>query len=222
MSHCSNCRRELPGLETLCQQCYEAQYEQVAYEKPWWRRLHLQPRFQRYNLTTFCFIFAAVFIALRFDFPYFHARHMKTTETSAFISTLIACVAFFLEAKGKSASIATNPNDFAGKVDWRSLILLAAGEITVGLVLYALFSHLPMYMQLLIAVVAFVILKLNYWSSANKKSVGSLLRGITGLAMALFGIASRVTRQDVWLTLMLVSLTLLAGLILLDGREDFT
>lgn len=37
MSHCSHCRCDLPGLETLCSKCYEARCSKLDQRKPWLR-----------------------------------------------------------------------------------------------------------------------------------------------------------------------------------------
>jgi len=34
MPHCSDCRRELPGFETLCSKCYDARYARMGHPKP--------------------------------------------------------------------------------------------------------------------------------------------------------------------------------------------
>jgi hypothetical protein len=60
MSRCPYCHRELPGLETLCQQCFEKGYEQVAHPRPWWQR-H-RPRLTLHSLYAFLFVFAYGYI----------------------------------------------------------------------------------------------------------------------------------------------------------------
>jgi hypothetical protein len=58
VSQCPYCRRELPGFETLCQDCFEAGYDQVLHPIPWWRRMRLT-----YNsLYVFLFVFFYVLI----------------------------------------------------------------------------------------------------------------------------------------------------------------
>ncbi len=58
VSQCPYCRRELPGFETLCQNCFEEGYDQVLHPIPWWRRMRLT-----YNsLYVFLFVFFYVFI----------------------------------------------------------------------------------------------------------------------------------------------------------------
>jgi hypothetical protein len=101
MPRCPYCRRDLPGLETTCQNCFQAGYDRLVHPQSWWQRLgfHPRPRLARNNLFGFCFLLVFFFVRLRFDFPYLHARHMKTTATSLVVSTLIACVAFFYEGK---------------------------------------------------------------------------------------------------------------------------
>jgi multisubunit Na+/H+ antiporter MnhC subunit len=64
MSRCPYCHRELPGFETLCQRCFEAQYSQVA--TPWWQRRQLwHPPMLTPDLLQL-FVFAFVYTLLVF------------------------------------------------------------------------------------------------------------------------------------------------------------
>jgi len=62
MSRCPYCHRELPGLETLCQQCFEKGYEHIAHPRPWWQR-H-RPRLTIRSLYVFLFVFIYGYILL--------------------------------------------------------------------------------------------------------------------------------------------------------------
>jgi len=63
MSRCPCCRRELPGVETLCDQCFRAGYDRVTHPQPWWHRL--RPRFARGNFAAFSAIFVQGFLKPR-------------------------------------------------------------------------------------------------------------------------------------------------------------
>ncbi len=124
MSRCSYCRCELPGLETLCQQCFEAGCDRIAHPKQWWQRFQLRPQFTRDNFIGFSLLFTVSFASLRFDFPYFHARHMWNTETSALIATLIGCLAFFHHGGDKSEVGPTRAKKFDQRMNWKRFALL--------------------------------------------------------------------------------------------------
>ena len=219
MPRCSNCRRELPGLETLCQECFESGYDRLVHPKPWWRRLQL--RLTLGNLFGFCLLFVLSFAILRFDFPEFHANHKKTTETSAVISILVACVAFFYEDKGKSKSTSMPAKSVEGAFDWGRFLLLGAGELLVGVVLYALFRFTPMAVQVIFGLMSWIIVRIDIYDSKRTNSMGYRLCTVTAVPSTFCLIAWRITDRDVWMTLMLVCCTLMAGLIVLDRWEDF-
>jgi len=221
MSRCSYCHRELAGLETLCQQCFEAQYDQLSHPKPRWQRFQLRPQFTRDNFIGFALLFTVSFASLRFDFPYFHARHMRTTETSALISTLIACVAFFHQGRDKSQIVAAPSNVPEHKMDWRRFTLLVVAEAVVGLFLYALFTFIPVALQVLITVASWVIVAIETWTFPKNKSLGSLLSAITSAAVFLCWLAWRITYEQVWSRVELVGVCLMAGLIFLDRRQEW-
>ncbi len=221
MSYCSCCRRDLPGLETLCQQCFEAGCDRLAHSKPWWQRFQLWPQFTWDNFIGFSLLFAIVFVSLRFDFPYFHPRHMRTTETSALMSTLFACTAFFHRPKGKSQVVAARLNTFEYKTNWRRFSLLVAAEAIAGLFLYTLFTFIPVGLQMLITVAGWVIVEIEIWTFPKNRSLGSVLSAITGVAGFLCLLAWRITHREVWSRLGLVGGCLIAGLILLDRRQEW-
>jgi hypothetical protein len=97
VSRCVYCHHELPGSETLCRECFEAGYHRLLHPRPWWRQV--RPRLNRSNALGFLVLFVFCFILLRFDFPQFHSRHMKTAGASAVIAALIACTSFFHEGR---------------------------------------------------------------------------------------------------------------------------
>ena len=60
MSRCPYCHRELPGLETLCQECFEKGYERIWHPKPWWQRHRL--RLTHHSLYAFLFGFTYAYV----------------------------------------------------------------------------------------------------------------------------------------------------------------
>jgi len=81
MSRCPYCRRELPGFETICQQCFEAGYERIAHPTPWWRRIRLTPN----SLYAFLFVFGYVYLLGRID-----RDHQPGLAGLAIVSFLLA------------------------------------------------------------------------------------------------------------------------------------
>jgi hypothetical protein len=219
VSRCSYCHRELPGLETLRQQCFAAQYDQLLYPKPSGQRVQLRPKFTRDNLIGFFLLFTFVFASLRFDLPYFHARHMRTTETSALISILIACLAFFHQGGGKERVAPSSIFEY--KMNWRRFALLVVAEAVVGLFLYALFTFIPVELQVLISMACWVIVRIERWTFPKNKSLASLLCAVTGVAVFLCWLAWRITHEQVWSSLGFVGVCLMAGLIFLDRRQEW-
>ena len=191
----------------------------MVHPKPWWHRL--RPRLTRGNAFGFCFLFILCFAMLRFDFPHFHARHRRTTETSTAISTLIACGAFFREDKGKSESAIVRPQSSVRPFEWGHFMLLGAGELMAGVLLYAVFTFTPMAVQVSFGFVSGVIAQIDIFDPKRTKSLGSLWCAITGAPLLLCLIVWRMTDQASWLTAMLVCGTLMAGLTILDRLEDF-
>src|SRR5580658_5347680 len=99
MSRCLNCRRALPDSQTLCRKCYEDRYAHLGESNAWWKRLKKLPRLTRVNISGFLLWSVCAFIMWRFDFPYFHPRHMLTTPTSAWLALLLATVAFLVQGE---------------------------------------------------------------------------------------------------------------------------
>jgi hypothetical protein len=217
MPRCSNCDRELPGFETLCQQCFEAGYDRLAHPKPWWQRFQLRPQFARDNFIGFFLLFALAFVRLRFDL---------TTETSALISSLFACVAFFHEGRAKSQSIVASSSSGTrnlgdGRPAYARLLLMILGEAIAGTLLYGCFTVIPLALQMLITIGSWAVVWIEIGTFPKNKSIGSLLSALTGVATFCCGIAWRVTDQEVWSRLMLVGGCLMAALIFLDRRQEW-
>ncbi len=58
MSRCQYCRCEVPGLVTLCDECFEKGCDRIAHPTSWWQRFRLT-----YNsLCVFLFVFIYVYI----------------------------------------------------------------------------------------------------------------------------------------------------------------
>jgi hypothetical protein len=98
---------------------------------------------------------------------------------------------------------------------------LIVGWATAGVLLYALFTALPVEVMAIIAMVAWAIVRLDTVSRKNK-SVASLLCPITYLLTAVCAVVLRFTHwhDHVLVRLIFVGLCLGAGLILLDRRAD--
>jgi len=221
MSHSSYCHRDLPGLETLCQQCFEAGYDHVVHPKSWRQRFQLRPRFTQDNFIGFLIFFLFFFVMFRFDFPYCHVRHMWTARSSGLFSALMACVAFFYEGRERLPSSATPSGSIGREIYWRRLSVMVAAEVAVGLMFYGLFTFLPLAVEVIFALIAGVIIQYDIIFPNPKKSLGSLLGMITAVPGTACLIAWSVTDRDIWLRLMVVGLSLSATLIVLDRREDF-
>jgi hypothetical protein len=227
MSRCCYCQRELPGLETLCQACFDAGYDRVVHPKPWWQRVQLRPRFTRANVIGFFVSLALAFVLLRFDFPYFRAHRMWNTGPSALLSILIASFAFFYQARLRSAVVATHANSLAGanslkpKLNLRKLVLLVVIEAAAGLLLCSLFMFVPLAVQILIAGASCVIVEFENMTFPKNRSLGSFLCGLTALASVCCAVAWRVTGQELWSRWMVVGVCLMAGLVFLDRRQEW-
>lgn len=223
MPYCSYCHRELPGLETRCQQCLEAGSDWLAHPKPWWQRFRLRPRFARDNFIGFSFLFTFAFVKLRFDFPYLHTGHMRTTETSVLIATLFACLAFLHEGGGKSESVVASLRSGLafGRSSYVRLLIMILGEAIVGTLLYGLFTVIPLALQALITIAAWAVVWIENVTFPKNKSVGSLLGALTGVASFCCGIAWSITDQEVWSRLALIGACLMAILIFLDRRQEW-
>ena len=93
MSRCPYCRSELPGLQTLCQKCWEKQSASPASAKPWLPKG--LPRLTQGNLWAFVSLFAFGFLAWRFDFPYFH--YPVSTTNSAWLALAFASISVYMQ-----------------------------------------------------------------------------------------------------------------------------
>lgn len=87
MSRCPYCRRELPGFETICQQCLEAGYQRIAHPKTWSQRLRVKD-----SLGVFLFVFAYAYIVGQIN----RDHHPKMTGL-ALLALILAAFLVFLE-----------------------------------------------------------------------------------------------------------------------------
>jgi hypothetical protein len=112
-----------------------------------------------------------------------------------------------------------NLND--GRAAYVRFLLLLLGEAIAGVFLYAVFTFMPMFVQLIIVLTGFVILDNDIIFHPQKnKSLASLLCAITAIPAFSCGVAWRITHEDVWSRLMLTGACLMAALIFLDRRAD--
>jgi hypothetical protein len=213
MPRCSCCGRELPGFETTCRECFEARYENFVRPKPWWHRL--LPRFERGNLVGSCALFVLSFAIMRFDFPY--GDNPASTENSLALSVVIACTAFFHQGRKRPNS---QPSaDGEGRTDWGRLALMAAIELMAGAVIFFSFTYLPKAVAGGIALLGIMGILIDITDPIRTRSLGCLLRRITGAGAAFCLLAWRVSGQELWENLALTGFILIAGLSSLDRWE---
>jgi hypothetical protein len=93
MSQCPYCRRELPGFESVCKNCFDAGYEQVLHPKPWWQRRQLwhRPRLSRNCVFVFLMVFTFMFLDIRVDWVFPHTNKEATlwALAAASVSALV-------------------------------------------------------------------------------------------------------------------------------------
>ena len=108
-----------------------------------------------------------------------------------------------------------------GQSIYARLALLIVGWATAGVLLYALSTALPVEVLVIIAIVAWAIVRLDTVSPKNK-SLASLLGWITCLLTAVCAVVLRFTHWHDYILgrLIFVGVCLGAGLILLDRRAD--
>jgi hypothetical protein len=106
MPHCPHCRTELPGSETLCQECFEKGYDQVAHPKPWWQRRVLwhRPILTRNIVFASLFLFVIASLRGRASFAYGTFDSRRTITTSDLIALVLALVFAFVESTRKDSS----------------------------------------------------------------------------------------------------------------------
>jgi hypothetical protein len=98
---------------------------------------------------------------------------------------------------------------------------LLLGEAIVGVFLYAVFTFMPMAVQIVITLTALVVIENDIIFHPKKnKSLASLLCGVTAIPAFSCGVAWRITHEDVWSKLSLTGGCLMAALIFLDRRAD--
>jgi cytochrome b561 len=117
----------------------------------------------------------------------------------------------------------SSENHIEGQSIYARFALLIVGWATAGVLLYILSTVLPVEVLVIVAFVAWAIVRLDTVSRKNK-SLASLLCWITCLLTAVCAVALRITHwhwHDYVLgRLMFVGVCLGAGLILLDRRAD--
>jgi hypothetical protein len=221
MPRCAYCGRDLPGFETTCQECFEARSESVVHPEPWWHRL--RPRMTRENLLGFGVLFVFSFAMLRFDFPWFHPVHQRATDTSLAISTVFACIAFFHQGKNKPKTKVEQTLNGGANVkvrpDWSRLAAMAGIELIAGAILFAAFTYLPKAAVGCVVLLGIIITQIDIVDPIRTKSLGTLLRWITGIPTALCFLMWRITDAATWENLALTCFMLFAGLLFLDRRE---
>ena len=88
MSKCPYCRTELPGLQTLCQECWEKRSASPDPPRPWPPRS--LPRLTKGNIFGFLFVFGYAFLRWRFT-----SYHPPTTLNSALIALVFASIGIY-------------------------------------------------------------------------------------------------------------------------------
>lgn len=100
-------------------------------------------------------------------------------------------------------------------------LLLLFGEAIAGVFLYAVFTFMPVAVQIVPTLTSWaVIANDNIFHPQKNKSLGSLLCAITAILFVACGVVWRMNHKDLWWRLTLTGACLTAGLILLDRRAD--
>ncbi len=201
-------------METLCDQCFRAEYDRVTHPRPWWHRL--RPSFERANFAAFSAMFFLGFAIWRFDLPLLRARRMNSTDTSLIAAALMACMAFFIDTKGTSSA----PPPVEASFDWPRFLQLAAGEVVLGALLYAVFIFTPASVAVIFGLASWIVVQIDIFDPKRTRSLGSRLCALTAIPSLFCLVAWRITNQDLWMTRMLVCCTLMAGLTVLDRWVD--
>lgn len=106
MSRCPYCGRELPGFETLCQECFEAGYEQVAHPKSWWQRRQFWRQWPRLTRDVL-YVFVLVLLFL-WGHSFLHIRLFRYHRLSILDSPLMwlawALISALMESTRKESS----------------------------------------------------------------------------------------------------------------------
>jgi hypothetical protein len=76
MPSCLYCRRQIPGFEVICKECFEGRSYQLAHPEPWWQfrwffapRWSLcRPRLTRNSVYVFLLVFVYGILDLRFGY----------------------------------------------------------------------------------------------------------------------------------------------------------
>ena len=110
-----------------------------------------------------------------------------------------------------------------GQPAYVRLLLLILGEAIAGVVLYALFSFMPVAVEIIVVALAWIVVANDNFNPSKNKSLASLLCGITAAFTVVCNILARLSHhgtahEDIWLRLSLVGACLMATLIFLDRR----
>jgi hypothetical protein len=95
MSECPYCHCTLPGLESICKNCFDAGYEQVLHPTAWWQRRQLwhRPRLSRNSVFAFLFVFIVMFLRIRFSWVI-----SRSTKASALAALAFASISALIES----------------------------------------------------------------------------------------------------------------------------
>jgi hypothetical protein len=106
MSRCPYCDRELPGFETLCQECFEAGYEQVGHPKSFWQRrdlLRQWPKLTPNAVYFFLFVFLILWGHSLLHIRILDRYHRVSILDSPFVWLAYALVIALLESTRKDS-----------------------------------------------------------------------------------------------------------------------
>lgn len=112
------------------------------------------------------------------------------------------------------------PNSFERRPARVRLTILAAAEIVVGLLLYAVFTYTPTVVEWTFGFAALIFNRIHSSERNRSRSLGALLCAITAVVVLIVDVALRITNYDVWVRPLLVGLCLMATLEFFDRRAD--
>lgn len=108
MSRCMDCRRDLPGMDALCQDCFEKRYDQVVHPRPWWQRLRPRLTYNSLYVFLFAFFYASVIFGINRD-------HHPTMSALVLLALILAAVPMLIVIAVRDSA--------APKLGWRGLYL---------------------------------------------------------------------------------------------------
>lgn len=106
MPRCHDCQCELPGLESLCQECFKARQCALEHPRPWWQGI--RPRLTFSSLYVFVFVFLYGSVIARID----RDHHRTITDVVCLSAILAAGLILIFIAMRKSKE---------PKLGWRGL-----------------------------------------------------------------------------------------------------